>query len=64
MVSCCKCGRSGHPSCLKIEQIGDVIRSYDWTCMECKTCEVCNKKGREVGRSLYYNDTSYSNRPP
>ncbi|KAG8928430.1 dual specificity protein kinase kns1 [Tulasnella sp. 417] len=36
-----------HPSCLKIEQIGDVIRSYDWTCMECKTCETCGKKGEE-----------------
>ncbi|KAG8898734.1 hypothetical protein FRC00_002365 [Tulasnella sp. 408] len=64
MVSCCKCGRSGHPSCLKIEQIGDVIRSYDWTCMECKTCEVCTKKGREVSCcSLDYNAASHSNRP-
>ncbi|KAG8993528.1 hypothetical protein FRB90_000675 [Tulasnella sp. 427] len=47
MVSCYKCGRSGHPSCLKIEQIGEVIRNYDWTCMDCKTCEICRKKGRE-----------------
>ncbi|KAF8591104.1 hypothetical protein K439DRAFT_1059479 [Ramaria rubella] len=45
MVSCVACGRSGHPSCLGIEGIANVLRSYPWNCIECKICELCEKKG-------------------
>ncbi|CAE7121396.1 unnamed protein product [Rhizoctonia solani] len=35
----------GHPSCMEIPQLGQVIRSYPWRCQECKECEICNAKG-------------------
>jgi len=38
----------GHPSCLGIEGMADTVRSYPWYCIECKICEVCEKKGNEV----------------
>ncbi|EMD34113.1 hypothetical protein CERSUDRAFT_141605, partial [Gelatoporia subvermispora B] len=44
MVSCAECGRSAHPTCLDLADIGDVMRSYDWKCMECKNCEICHSK--------------------
>ncbi|OCH95441.1 hypothetical protein OBBRIDRAFT_831000 [Obba rivulosa] len=44
MVSCAECGRSAHPACLDLADIGDIMRSYDWKCMECKNCEVCHSK--------------------
>jgi hypothetical protein len=50
MVSCVKCGRSGHPTCLGITN-SDVVkkmRSYEWCCIECKPCEVCLDKGEDV----------------
>ncbi|CAE6410296.1 unnamed protein product [Rhizoctonia solani] len=45
MASCDHCGRSGHPSCMEIPQLGDIIRSYPWRCQECKECEICKSKG-------------------
>ncbi|PCH42315.1 hypothetical protein WOLCODRAFT_49487, partial [Wolfiporia cocos MD-104 SS10] len=44
MVSCADCGRSAHPTCLDLADIGDVMRSYAWSCHNCKKCEVCHKK--------------------
>lgn len=44
----------GHPTCMDLGTIGDVLRSYDWKCVECKTCEVCSEKGDDV------RDFSYS----
>ncbi|GBE88242.1 hypothetical protein SCP_1300570 [Sparassis crispa] len=44
MVSCADCRRSGHPSCMDLSDIGEVMRSYDWKCAECKNCEVCHEK--------------------
>ena len=37
-----------HPSCVHLADIGDVIHSYAWLCNDCKRCEVCQKKEREV----------------
>ncbi|KJA26394.1 hypothetical protein HYPSUDRAFT_52665 [Hypholoma sublateritium FD-334 SS-4] len=45
MIRCFECGRSGHPSCMQLEKLGDVVRSYKWKCIECKNCEVCQEKG-------------------
>ncbi|KAK1921043.1 hypothetical protein DB88DRAFT_444285 [Papiliotrema laurentii] len=47
MVSCHRCGRCGHPSCLQMEspQLIETIFGYKWNCMECKACEVCQIKG-------------------
>jgi hypothetical protein len=49
MVSCCRCGRSGHPKCLNMNTaLTEKVLSYDWCCIECKTCEVCMSKGDDV----------------
>ncbi|TFK72958.1 hypothetical protein BDN72DRAFT_815391 [Pluteus cervinus] len=45
MVTCVECSRGGHPTCMKLAEIGDVIRSYPWKCLECKSCEICHEKG-------------------
>lgn len=50
MASCAVCGRSGHPSCMEIPHLTDVIRNYPWRCQECKECEVCKAKGDDVSR--------------
>ncbi|CAL1716779.1 unnamed protein product [Somion occarium] len=44
LLTCSECGRSGHPSCLQLEELGGTLRSYPWKCAECKSCEVCNEK--------------------
>lgn len=50
MVSCSRCGRSGHPSCLgfKGKKIRQKIFEYDWICIDCKMCEICHAKGDDV----------------
>ncbi|KAG5653382.1 hypothetical protein H0H81_000769 [Sphagnurus paluster] len=45
MATCKECGRSGHPSCMQLPGLGDILLSYPWSCMECKTCEICHEKG-------------------
>ncbi|KAG9315248.1 acyl-CoA N-acyltransferase [Chiua virens] len=48
MVSCEECGRSGHPSCMELGKVSDVVRSYPWRCIECKICEICQEKGDDA----------------
>ncbi|KAI0261497.1 hypothetical protein BC834DRAFT_465974 [Gloeopeniophorella convolvens] len=48
MVSCEECGRSGHPTCMSLGSVADLIRSYPWKCIECKTCEVCESGGDDA----------------
>lgn len=50
MVSCIRCGRSGHPTCLNMltPRLAKAVMAYDWCCIECKTCEVCMVKGQDV----------------
>ncbi|KAJ3554151.1 hypothetical protein NP233_g12482 [Leucocoprinus birnbaumii] len=52
MITCNECGRIDHPSCMKLDEIGDMIRSYPWKCLECKNCELCGEKGDDVSVSL------------
>lgn len=48
LISCSKCGSSGHPSCLRFsENIMISVRKYDWQCIECKTCSTCNNADNE-----------------
>lgn len=48
LVSCSKCGSSGHPSCLRFsENIKISIQKYDWQCIECKTCSKCSTADNE-----------------
>ena len=28
--------------------VADLVRSYPWKCVECKTCEICQEKGDDV----------------
>jgi histone acetyltransferase MYST4 len=49
MVGCHKCGRSGHPSCLEMNnKLAKAVMLYKWSCLECKVCEACNSKGDDV----------------
>ncbi|KIK10120.1 hypothetical protein K443DRAFT_81614 [Laccaria amethystina LaAM-08-1] len=48
MATCDECGRSGHPSCMELAEIGHVLISYPWKCIECKNCELCKEKGDDV----------------
>ncbi|TFK93998.1 hypothetical protein K466DRAFT_36586 [Polyporus arcularius HHB13444] len=45
MVSCVDCGRSGHPSCMGLDNMGDAMRNYEWQCATCKSCSVCRRRG-------------------
>eukprot|EP00035_Acanthoeca_spectabilis_P011599 m.204627 g.204627 ORF g.204627 m.204627 type:complete len:891 (-) comp15395_c0_seq1:6373-9045(-) len=46
LVCCSKCPNFGHPSCLQLtDEITDMIRTYEWTCLECKVCTVCTDAG-------------------
>ncbi|THH27419.1 hypothetical protein EUX98_g6769 [Antrodiella citrinella] len=47
LLTCAECGRSGHPTCLQINELGDILYQYDWHCIDCKFCEVCREKGDE-----------------
>ncbi|KAK8854477.1 hypothetical protein IAR55_003215 [Kwoniella newhampshirensis] len=70
MVSCSKCGRSGHPTCLNMwtPRLRAKVLTYDWNCIECKTCEQCHVKGDDS--RLMFCDTcdrgwhSYCLNPP
>uniref|UniRef100_H2ZBJ1 PHD finger protein 10 n=1 Tax=Ciona savignyi TaxID=51511 RepID=H2ZBJ1_CIOSA len=48
LIKCSQCDNHGHPSCLEMlaEQV-KVIQTYDWQCMECKTCTICSMPHRE-----------------
>ena len=50
MLSCARCGRSGHPTCLNIisKRLLKTVREYEWCCIECKRCEICEIKGDDV----------------
>ena len=38
----------GHPSCMELGEVSEVVRSYPWKCIECKICEICQEKGDDV----------------
>jgi hypothetical protein len=42
----------GHPTCMQLERLTDVVRTYPWKCIECKNCEVCQEKGDDVSLGL------------
>jgi len=44
----------GHPSCMELGGVADVVRSYPWKCIECKTCEICLEKGDDVGHPVHF----------
>ena len=43
---------AAHPSCLKFTPaLAAIIMTYQWECIECKSCAICNKSDQEVGQS-------------
>ncbi|XP_022097969.1 uncharacterized protein LOC110983210 isoform X2 [Acanthaster planci] len=48
MIHCSQCDNSGHPTCLDMTQsMVEVIQTYPWQCMECKTCFHCGDPTHE-----------------
>ncbi|KAG1696491.1 PHD finger protein 10 [Nymphon striatum] len=42
LVQCSDCKTRGHPTCLQLtDNMVAVIKTYDWQCMECKSCVHC-----------------------
>ncbi|TGZ70974.1 hypothetical protein CRM22_002889 [Opisthorchis felineus] len=47
-IRCSECGHTGHPKCLDIsESMLVAVKSYQWSCMECKRCVECSDSGHE-----------------
>jgi len=48
MIKCTQCDNHGHPSCLEMNnELLEVMKTYDWQCMECKNCTICSQPTRE-----------------
>ena len=43
---------TAHASCSEVTPMLAVILTYEWVCMECKTCVECSDPGQEVGLHL------------
>ncbi|KAH9983093.1 hypothetical protein BJV74DRAFT_777774, partial [Russula compacta] len=33
---------------MDLGSVADLVRSYPWKCVECKTCEICEEKGDDA----------------
>lgn len=52
MRSCHSCGRSGHLSCLSFHpELSARSLTYDWQCIDCKQCEICEQMEEEDVRT-------------
>nr|CAB3264828.1 ZF(PHD)-1 PHD finger protein 10 [Phallusia mammillata] len=48
LIKCSQCDNHGHPTCLEMSSdLVSVILTYNWQCMECKTCTICSMPHRE-----------------
>lgn len=42
LILCSQCKTSAHPSCLELTtELMEKIKTYEWECLECKTCMLC-----------------------
>ncbi|CAK5024008.1 unnamed protein product [Meloidogyne enterolobii] len=49
MVRCSSCQQRMHSSCIDMPQsMVDMIRQYDWLCIDCKRCYVCQQPDQEA----------------
>lgn len=43
-LKCADRGKGGHPACMDIkDDMIDIVRSYNWSCMDCKKCHKCSQ---------------------
>lgn len=43
LIKCSQCGSLTHPTCLELTpDMVKVIKTYNWQCMDCKTCTSCS----------------------
>jgi len=45
---------------MDLDEVGEVVRSYPWKCIECKICEICQEKGDDVSPSGLLDGDSFS----
>jgi hypothetical protein len=50
MVRCSACHLQMHSSCIDMPlSMVEVVRQYDWLCIDCKRCCICEQPDQEVG---------------
>ena len=48
-MTCTSCQQKSHPLCLEVnEDMLNIIKTYSWQCMDCKSCAKCSKTHDEV----------------
>ncbi|EGT57962.1 hypothetical protein CAEBREN_23443 [Caenorhabditis brenneri] len=48
MICCAECEIVYHPECIEMpDRMVRVVKSYEWNCIECRTCSICHKKDNE-----------------
>jgi hypothetical protein len=49
LVQCTSCHHRFHPACLDVNnEMLNIIKTYSWQCIDCKSCAKCNKTHDEV----------------
>jgi hypothetical protein len=49
LIRCSSCHQQMHSSCIDMPlSMVEVIRQYDWLCIDCKRCCVCEQPDQEV----------------
>jgi hypothetical protein len=49
LVTCTSCQHKFHPACLDANnEMLNIIKTYSWQCIDCKSCAKCNKTHDEV----------------
>ncbi|CAD5232256.1 unnamed protein product [Bursaphelenchus xylophilus] len=49
MLKCTHCQAFSHPKCAEMTvEMVRVVKTYPWCCIDCKTCNVCNKPDEEA----------------
>ncbi|CAL2043964.1 unnamed protein product [Caenorhabditis brenneri] len=48
MVCCATCNIAYHPHCIEMpERMAMIVKTYEWSCVDCRVCSVCHKPGEE-----------------
>ncbi len=53
LVTCTSCQHKFHPACLDANnEMLNIIKTYSWQCIDCKSCAKCNKTHDEVKNNI------------